>query len=123
MAKFIIEEFDRYKVFLYGKKFEGEQTDYGIDLTLPTGKAYLRFCKNYMKDNFVQEVGDSKHYYIYLRADKYPAWIDILRNEQPLFFYYNFDDDSCYITTSDEPVGESEIVLNKIAEANDENQD
>lgn len=117
--KFIIEEFDKYKVFLYGKKFEGEQTDYGIDLTLPSGKAYLRFCKNYMKDNQVIQHGDKRNYYIYLRADKYPAWIDILRNEQPLFFYYNFEDDSMYITTSDEPVGESETMLHKIAESNE----
>lgn len=113
---FIIEEFDKYKVFLYGKKFEGEQTDYGLDLTLPSGKAYLRFCKNYMKENFVRTIGDKKHYFVFLRADKYPAFIDILRNERPLFFYYNFDDDSVYLTTSDEPVGESETMLQKIAD-------
>lgn len=113
---FIIEEFDTYKVFLYGKKFEGQQTDYGIDITIPSGKVYFRFCKNYMKDNECTEVNGKKIFYIYLRAEKYHGWIDLLRNETPMFFYYNFDDDSCYLTTSDEPVGENETNLKKIVE-------
>ena len=116
---FIIEEFDKYKVFLYGKKFEGEQTDYGVDISIPSGKVYFRFCKNFMKDNYVEEIAGTKRFFVYLRADKYNAWIDILRNETPLFFFYNFDDDSCYMTTSDEPVGENETTLNKLA-GNDE---
>jgi hypothetical protein len=114
-GKFIIEEFKQYKVFLYGQKFAGEQTDYGIDLSLPSGKAYLRFLNNFMKDNYVETHGNKNYYHIFLRADKYSAFIDILRYEQPLFFYYNFDNDSFYLTTSDEPVGESEVLLNKIA--------
>jgi hypothetical protein len=114
-GNFLIEEFDKYKVFLYGKKMEGEQTDYGVDLTLPSGTAYLRFCKNYMKDNYINEVNGKKYFHIFLRADKYPAFIDILRNETPLFFFYNFNDDSFYLTTGDEPVGENETTLNKLA--------
>lgn len=108
MANFIIEEFQFYKVFLYGKDAEGEQTDYGIDLSIPSGKVYIRFCKDFMPKNYIEEVGGKKKLHVYLRADKYPRWIDILRYEKPLFFYYNFDENKCYLTTSDEPVGEEE---------------
>ena len=108
MTKFIIEEFENYKVFLYGKRSEGQQTDYGVDIKLPSGRAHLRFCKNWMGDDRCEEVNGKKIFYIFLRSDKYPAFIDLLRNEKPLFFYYEFDGDLFYITTSDEPVGEAE---------------
>jgi hypothetical protein len=112
---FIIEEFDKYKVFLYGRKYEGEQSYYGIDLMLPSGRAYLRFCRDFMKDNHVVKHGDKNHYFVYLDDGKYAAFIDILRNEMPLFFYYNFDNDSFYVTSSDEPVGENEFLLQQAA--------
>lgn len=108
MGNFIIEEFNHYKVSLYGRKVKGQQTDYGIQFNIPSGKAYLYFCKNYMQDNYIEEKKNSKIFHIYLRAEKYPAFIDLLRYEKPLFFFYNYNDDSFYITTSDEPVGEGE---------------
>lgn len=109
MSNFIIEEFNFYKVSLYGRKAKGEQTDQAIYLNIPSGKVCLYFCHNFMKDNRVEELGEKKIFHIYLRADKYAAWIDILRNESPLFFFYDFERDLCYITTSDEPVGEGEL--------------
>lgn len=108
-TNFIIEEFNLYKVFLYGRKHMGRQTYYGIDLTLPSGTAYLRFSENDERENHVVKRGEGKYYFhIFLDRQKFPKFIDILRNEKPLFFFYNFDDDSTYITTSDEPVGENE---------------
>ncbi len=109
MDKFIIEEFSFYKVFLYGRKALGHQTDYSVQITIPSGKVFLYFCKNFMKDNYVDDSNPKKEFHVFLRADKYPAYIDILRNEKPLFFYYNFDQDMMYITTTDEPVGEAEL--------------
>lgn len=109
MENYIIEEFTHYKVFLYGRKMKGEQTDQSIQINLPSGKAYIYFCNNYMKDNYTEKVTGAINYHVYLRADKYPAWIDILRNEKPLYFFYSFESDMCYITTSDEPVGEGEL--------------
>ena len=107
MANFIIEEFTTYKVFLYGRKYKG-RTYYGIDLHLPSGTAFLRFSHDDKRENHCVEQGDKKYYHIFLDKEKFPAFIDILRNEKPLFFYYDFEDDSTYITTSDEPVGENE---------------
>lgn len=109
MSNFLIEEFSHYKVFLYGRKVKGEQTDQAIHINLPSGKAFLYFCSNYMKDNYIVDNGAKKEYHVYLRAEKYIHWIDILRNESPLFFFYGFEKDLCYITTSEEPVGEGEL--------------
>lgn len=112
MENFIIEEFSHYKVFLYGRKALGQQTDQSIHINLPSGaKAVLNFCKNFMRDNFVEQVGSKTVYNVFLRADKYPSFIDILRNEKPLFFYYNLSEHLMYITTTDEPVGEAELSM------------
>lgn len=108
MDNFLIEEFSFYKVFLYGRQAEGQQTDFGINISLPSGKAIMKFVTGHMPDNYAEKNGDKYVFHIFLRSDKYVSWIDILRNEKPLFFSYNFDTTVCYITTSDEPVGEGE---------------
>ncbi len=105
---FIIEEFHFYKVFLYGRNIEGVKTDYGIQLNIPSGKVVMRFSRDYEEPNRYEEKNGKYTFYVYLRADKYMAHIDLLRYEKPLFFYYNLDSNQTYITTSDEPVGEEE---------------
>lgn len=106
--QFIIEEFLFYKVFLYGRSAGGEKTDYSIQIKVPSGKAILRFTRDYSQANNFVKKGKEYEFYVYLRAEKYSAFIDILRYEKPLFFYYNLDTNESYITTSDEPVGEEE---------------
>jgi len=108
MSNFIIEEFTFYKVSLFGRNVQGEKTDFGIQFKIPSGRAILRFTRDLTKENKVVEKGDSKLFYVYLRAEKYPAFIDIMRYEKPLFFYYNLDNNQAYVTTSDEPVGEGD---------------
>lgn len=111
-SSFIIEEFSFYKVFLYGRNVFGEPTDYGIHIKVPSGLAVMKFTRDYtLKNACVKQPNGTYEFQIFLRVEKYPAFIDILRNEKPLFFYYNFDSDQCYITTSDEPVGEGENEL------------
>jgi len=108
MSNFIIEEFSHYKVSLFGRDVQGEKTDYGIQFKIPTGTVVLRFTRDLSQANVVEEKAGEKHFYIYLRVEKYAAFIDIMRNEKPLFFYYDFDTNQAYVTTSDEPVGEGE---------------
>ena len=104
---FIIEEFKFYKVYLYGRKAGGEQTDFNIDIHIPSGKARLHFGAEIKENTCVEKKG--KYYmHVYLSSDKYPAYIDILRNEKPLYFYYDMERNLSYITTEDEPVGEEE---------------
>lgn len=104
---FIIEEFLFYKVFLYGRS-SGGQTDYGIQIKIPSGKAILRFTRDFSQINTYTKKGSEYEFIVYLRAEKYPAFIDIFRYEKPLFFYYNLTTNESYVTTSDEPVGEEE---------------
>lgn len=108
MANFIIEEFTFYKVSLFGRDVKGPKTDFGIQFNIPSGHVVLRFTRDLTQENKVIEKVGKKHFFVYLRAEKYPAFIDIMRNEKPLFFFYDFDNNQAYITTSDEPVGEGE---------------
>ncbi len=98
---FLIEEFKKYKVFLFRDSFS-------IHITLKSGKAIFRFITGRLKKNKVTEVGKKRLYEVYQPKDSYAAFIDILRNEKPLYFFFSDVDKSAYITTSDEPVGEGE---------------
>jgi hypothetical protein len=107
MDNFIIEEFEFYKVVLHSDT-ANEGIDCGIHIKLPSGAAYLRYSKNNTRKNNVVKKGNFYDFNCYMVLEKYPMHIDILRNEKPLFFFYNLDTNKAYITTSDEPVGEEE---------------
>ncbi len=98
---FQIEEFKTYKVFLF-------RDSYSIHITLKSGKAIFRFVTGRLENNKVTDAGNHRLYEVYQPKDSYAAFIDILRNEKPLFFFFSDIDHSAYITTSDEPVGEGE---------------
>ena len=106
MDNFIIEEFENYKVFLYSKS--ESRVQYKIHIKIPSGRIILWFITGELLENHVENFGNKRALNCYFKAERYPHFIDILRNEKPLFFYYNRDDRTCYITTSDEPVGEGE---------------
>lgn len=98
---FIIEQFKTYKVFLF------KDTN-SIHIKLKSGKAILRFIKGRLKKNKITAAGKQNLYESFYPMDSYMAHIDLLRNEKPLFFFFSELDNSSYITTSDEPVGEGE---------------
>lgn len=106
MDNFIIEEFDVYKVFLYSKS--ESNIEYKIYIKIPSGNIILWFVNGELQQNEVVQIGNRRVLNCYFRAERYPHFIDIMRNEGPLFFYYNKVDKTCYVTTSDEPVGEGE---------------
>jgi len=106
MENFIIEEFENYKVFLFSKS--ESNIEYSVHIKIPSGNIILWFINGILKSNEINHIGSKRVLNCYFRAERYPDFIDILRNEKPLFFYYNQDDKTCYITTSDEPVGEGE---------------
>lgn len=108
MANFIIEEFKSYKVTLYSNP-SPEHEQYAIHLRVPSGEAILKFMPgSFGKNTFTETVNNHSKYVMYFDAARFPAFIDILRNEKPLYFYFNTNDYQGYITTSDEPVGEGE---------------
>jgi len=104
---FLIEQFKKYKVFLYTGGVAGLSTSV-IHLTLPSGKAILRFKDGRLKKNKSTKKGKKMLFEIYIKSEHYPNFIDILRNEKPLYFFYDYNENLSYITTSDEPVGEGE---------------
>jgi len=105
MANFVTEEFKTYKVFL----LSGIENDASIHIKLPSGVAVIRFVSGSSNKNSVEpsKSGD-KIFKVYTSMTNFPHYIDILRNEAPLFFFYDLDDQVSYITTTDEPVGEGE---------------
>ena len=107
MAKFIIEEFEEYKATIHDSNYKG--LDYSIQLHLPDGEAQLRFSSKELKNNEITKKNGKHVYNVHFRTEKYEAMIDLLRNEGPLFFYYNNDSGHSYVTTGDEPVGEGEL--------------
>ena len=107
MGNFIIEEFSWYKVLIFSHNTE-ESIQQSVELSLPDGKAILRFVSGDLPANHYEKVGSKNVYYTYFHADQYGPMIDILRYEEPLFFYFNHDNHESYITTGDEPVGEGE---------------
>jgi len=109
MAKsnFIIEQFKKYKVFLYSGGGAALSRAV-IHILMPSGKAIFRFKDGRLKKNSFKKTGKSTQYEVYVSADRYPHFIDLLRNEKPLYFFYEFNEHIAYITTSDEPVGEGE---------------
>ncbi len=106
MSNFHIEEFTNYKVFLYGFSDEDNAVEASIHFKLSNAMGILKFCKGEVPGNYVEMKGNNKVLNLHFRANRYPHFIDILRNEKPLFFYYNKDTNVGFITTSDEPVGE-----------------
>lgn len=45
---------------------------------------------------------------IYFWMYSWPHLVDTLRNEKPVYFFYNDSNNTCVIKTSDEPIGEEE---------------
>ncbi|MBT8189207.1 MAG: hypothetical protein HKN67_09645 [Saprospiraceae bacterium] len=107
MSNFIIEEFSFYKIFIYNNQSE-KNADASIQIKLDSGMAYIHFMRNSLPPNHVEDKGQLKNFHVYVSYDKFPDYVDIMRYEKPMFFYYNEDDQRSYITTSDEPVGEEE---------------
>lgn len=107
MSNFIIEEFEFYKLLVFSHN-TNENIDASIEIPLPDGKAILRFMHDSIPPNSMEKIGSKNIYYAYFPIAMYPNLVDILRYEEPLYFYYNHDNHESYITTGDEPVGEGE---------------
>ncbi len=107
MEDFIIEEFTSYKVFL----LSGLDDVATIHIQIPSGTAVFRFMKSDRITNSVESKNGKNLYKVHASAHQYPHFIDLMRNEGPLFFFYDFKENVSYITTSQEPVGEGEGLM------------
>jgi len=105
MNDYVKEEFKTYKVFI----LSGIDNDFAIHIRLPSGIAVIRFMSKSMKNSMESQDNGKKIFKVYAPKENFSAYVDILRNESPLFFFYDLDDNVSYITTTEEPVGEGEI--------------
>lgn len=108
MSQFIIEEVDKYKATLYSNNSK-EHEQYSIHLNIGSGEAIVKFFdENPAENTFKETVNNHNTFNLNVLSERFPNFIDILRNEKPVFFYFNKVTLQGYITTSDELVGEGD---------------
>lgn len=109
----VFEQIDTYKVFLYG----GPDGNSGAAATISLGGisnayVFLRFFPEGTSlpanSTAVNQPTGRTMYYVSYAYDQLENAIDVLRNEQPVSFFWNEKTKASYITTGNEPVGEGE---------------
>ncbi len=45
-------------------------------------------------------------YMVSMRLERYPYAVDLLRNEKPMYFYYDTTSHTAHLSTENEPIGE-----------------
>ena len=104
MSKFKIQQFEEYKVLMYSEHTNAN-IYYAIELPLEDGRAILRFLHGDLPHNYTKELNGKTIYYVHFHKDQFDPILDVLRNEDNLFFYYNHENNESYMTTSEEHVG------------------
>jgi len=107
----VFVEITTYKVFMYGGPNGNGGADAAISLGIPEGWAFMRFFPegyDIPANSKVTHASGKPIYYIHYRSDQLENCIDLLRNEKPMYFFFNDTSKAAYITTSNEPVGEDE---------------
>jgi hypothetical protein len=105
------EEVTTYKVFFYGGPNGNGGRGASIFLGIPDAFAWLDF---YLEESNLPQNYKTTNIYgktIYGVSHAYGQLdqaIDLLRNESPMWFFFNDVSLNSYLTTSSEPVGEEE---------------
>ena len=108
MSQFIIEEVTKYKATLYSNN-SSDHEQYSIHLNMESGEAIIKFFDvNPSENSYKETVNNHNSFNLNVLSERFPNFIDILRNEKPVFFYFNKSTLQGYITTSDEVVGEGD---------------
>ncbi len=97
---------DSYSVSLYSSRQDGSAL---VTLYLENGKTVLI---NFKGDDtslpLPARARDGSRYKIFTKESLLPSYVDILRNESPVFFHYPESGPNACISTLQEPVGEGE---------------
>jgi len=105
----VSHEIDTYKVFLMSQdetRYRGRHATIHLKLKGTDEKAFLFFYDT--EDLLSKNKKLDKSYKTYWKMSQYDNVLDILRNEKPLFFYFNEKSKVANVQTTDEPVGEEE---------------
>jgi len=105
----VSHEIETYKVFLMSQdqsKYAGRYATILLKLKGTKEKAFLYF---YDANKLPSENKKSENNFkTYWKMSQYDNVLDILRNEKPLFFYFDEGSKVANVQTTDEPVGEEE---------------
>lgn len=80
---------------------------------------YLRFYRPGVllpRNQRIANDDGSRLYMVSYRYDQLAGAVDLLRNERPMYFKYDKRSSSGYLSTSEEPVGEGEVLSQLLAE-------
>ncbi len=97
---------DSYSVSLYSSRQDGSVL---VTLYLENGKMVLINFKD--EDSNLPlpaRARDGSRYKLFTSISLLPTYVDILRNENPVFFHYPDSGPNACISTLQEPVGEGE---------------
>ncbi|MEW6733457.1 MAG: hypothetical protein AB1489_19170 [Acidobacteriota bacterium] len=101
-----------YLVFAYGGPDGNAGVDASISLGIGNAFAFLNF---YPEGSLLPPNSKSIHgptgypiFYVRYRYAQFANIVDLLRNENPIKFFFNDTNLASYLTTSQEPVGEGE---------------
>ncbi len=100
-----------YVVFAYGGPEGNSGVEATISLGIPDAYAFLRFFPEGVQvpaNKKTTHVSGRPIFYVNYRYAQFSNVVDLLRNEEPIKFFFRDDSLAAYITTSSEPVGEGE---------------
>jgi hypothetical protein len=108
MANIIFEEITQYRAYIY-VGIEGREAF--IHLLTANASIYINFYKEgvQLQENRSPIIQGRQYVYLHIHYNDYPNMIDLLRNEEPIYFFYRDDAKFGYLSTSAEPVGEHEL--------------
>ena len=100
-----------YLVFSYGGPNGNGGADAAISLGIPNAFAFLRFYPEGTPpppNSRITHFSGQPIFYVSYRYAQFSNVLDLLRNEQPIRFFFRDETLAAYVTTSNEPVGEGE---------------
>ncbi|MDJ0837804.1 MAG: hypothetical protein QNK37_14910 [Acidobacteriota bacterium] len=111
MSNTTFEEVSSYQVLVYGGPDGNNGVATNVSLTIPEAYTFLQF---FPQGSDLKPNSSGTHsngydmYYVSYQYDQLANVLDLLRNEKPIKFFFNKDNNSAYITTGTEPIGEGE---------------
>lgn len=110
MTPMIHGEIKTYVASLFSKGTKRAQLVFWSEAAATT--CYLSFhldSATLPEARLVIAANGTKQLYVSLRYTEYSNFVDLLRNEKPVYFFYRDDAKSFYLHTTNEPVGDHEL--------------
>jgi len=105
---FQTQEIETYRVaYFFGEKRYDHRAKIGLYDKNSKCLAYINFWKD-PDEVYAYDVSQGGFIHIHCPHTKYPEVIDLLRNESPIYLGYNDSEQTAWLSTTAEPVGEEE---------------